>query len=49
MSGETLHMTGKLPGHMSPDSTERYAHFDAGHLEKAADKVSRKIEGLLSG
>lgn len=47
MSGETLHMTGKLLGHRSPNSTERYAHLDIGFLEKAADKVAKKIDGLL--
>lgn len=47
MSGETLSMTGKLLGHKSIKSTERYAHLDAAFLEKAADKVSRKIEALL--
>ncbi|WOI35494.1 site-specific integrase (plasmid) [Tritonibacter scottomollicae] len=47
MSGETLHMTGKLLGHRSQDSTERYAHLDPGYLEKAVDKVARKIDGLL--
>ncbi|WP_264214284.1 site-specific integrase [Leisingera thetidis] len=46
MSGVTLHMTGKLLGHRSPDSTERYAHLDAGFSERAADKVSRKIDML---
>ncbi len=49
MSGETLHMTGKLLGHRSPDSTERYAHLDASYLAKAADKVARKVDELLSG
>jgi integrase len=47
MSGETLSMTGKLLGHRSVKSTERYAHLDAAFLAKAADKVSRKVEGLL--
>lgn len=47
MSGETLHMTGKLLGHRSPNSTERYARLDIGFLEKAADKVAKKIDGLL--
>ncbi|PRZ45611.1 site-specific integrase [Tritonibacter scottomollicae] len=49
MSGESLHMTGKLLGHRSPGSTERYAHLDAGFLEKAADKVAQRIDGLLGG
>lgn len=49
MSGETLHMTGKLLGHRSPDSTERYAHLDASYLAKAADKVAGKVDGLLGG
>jgi len=47
VSGETLHMTGKLLGHRSPNSTERYAHLDIGFLEKTADKVAKKIDGLL--
>ncbi|WP_350356323.1 tyrosine-type recombinase/integrase [Leisingera thetidis] len=47
MSGETLHMTDKLLVHRSPGSTERYAHLDAGFLERAADKVAHKIDGLL--
>ncbi|MBY6058797.1 site-specific integrase [Leisingera daeponensis] len=49
MSGETLHMTGKLLGHRSPESTERYAHLDASYLAKAADGVARKVDELLSG
>lgn len=49
MSGETLLMTGKLLGHQSPKSTQRYAHLDAAFLAKAADKVSRKVEVLLGG
>ncbi|NSY41000.1 site-specific integrase [Leisingera sp. ANG59] len=49
MSGETLHMTGKLLGHRSPESTERYAHLDACYLAKAADKVARKVDRLLGG
>ncbi|WP_156927567.1 tyrosine-type recombinase/integrase [Leisingera methylohalidivorans] len=49
MSGEILHMTGKLLGHRSPDSTERYAHLDASYLAKATDKVAGKVDGLLSG
>ena len=47
MSGETLSMTGKLLGHRSPESTKRYAHLDARHLSKAADKVSKRVSELL--
>ncbi len=47
MSGETLSMTGKLLGHKSIKSTERYAHLDAAFLEKAADVVSQKVAALL--
>lgn len=49
MSGETLSMTGKLLGHRSPNSTERYAHLDAKYLERAAEKVSKKVEALMGG
>lgn len=47
MSGETLSMTGKLLGHKRPDSTERYAHLDQKYLERAANKVARKVAALL--
>ncbi|MCR9086367.1 MAG: site-specific integrase [Rhodobacteraceae bacterium] len=49
LAGETLHMTGKLLGHASPNSTERYAHLDAGVLAKAAETVAKKIDALLGG
>ena len=47
LSGETLHMTGKLLGHRSPHSTERYAHLDPGMLAQAAEQVSAKVAQLL--
>ncbi len=49
MSGETLHMTGKLLGHKSSDSTEHYVPLDGSYLAKVADKVARKVDELLSG
>lgn len=49
MSGETLSMTGKLLGHKRQSSTEIYAHLDDGHLSRAAEKVSKKVMGLLDG
>ncbi|WP_299775772.1 site-specific integrase [uncultured Tateyamaria sp.] len=47
MSGETLSMTGKLLGHKRPNSTERYAHLDQKYLERAANKVARKVAKLM--
>ena len=47
MSGESLATTGKLLGHRRAASTERYAHLDAGHLERAADKMSNAIDGMM--
>lgn len=44
MSGETLAITGKLLGHKSARSTEVYAHLDASHLSRMADKASRLVE-----
>jgi integrase len=49
MSGETLSMTGKLLGHKRQSSTEIYAHLDDGHLSRAAEKVAKKVMGLLDG
>lgn len=43
MSGETLDMAGQLLGHRRTQSTEIYAHLDAGHLIGAADRVANII------
>lgn len=43
MSGETLDMAGQLLGHRRTQSTEIYAHLDAGHLVGAADRVASII------
>jgi len=47
MIGESLNMAGKLLGHKSPKTTEIYAHMDAPHLAKAADRVGDLIENWL--
>ena len=43
MSGETLAITGRLLGHKTPRSTEVYAHLEAKHLARAADKVASMV------
>lgn len=43
LSGETLLTTGKLLGHASARSTERYAHLSGATLAQAANTVSEKI------
>lgn len=48
MSGETLAMTGKLLGHASPVSTERYAHYDGAFLAAAANRVSAHIAEAMA-
>ena len=47
MIGETLNMAGKLLGHKRPKTTEIYAHMDALHLAKAADRVGDLISNWL--
>jgi len=40
-------MAGKLLGHKRPKTTEIYAHMDARHLAKAADRVGDLISNWL--
>jgi len=47
LAGETLTMTGKLLGHKSLHSTQRYAHLDGSVLSKAAEKVSKTIAQMM--
>lgn len=47
MIGESLNMAGKLLGHKRPKTTEIYAHMDAPHLAKAADRVEELISNWL--
>jgi integrase len=47
LSGETLTMTGRLLGHASLHSTQRYAHLDGSILVKASEKVSKEIAKLM--
>jgi integrase len=49
LAGESLPTTGKLLGHKSPSSTKRYTHLDGSTLAKAADRISKEINSLLSG
>ena len=47
MSGETLFMTGKLLGHRSTKTTERYTHLDETFLTEAANKALDRVAQLL--
>lgn len=49
LAGESLPTTGRLLGHASPRTTERYAHLDGSALAKAADKVANQIARLMEG
>ncbi len=48
LAGESLPTTGKLLGHASPRTTERYAHLDGSALAKAADKVAKEIARMMA-
>ncbi len=47
-SGESLHKVGKLLGHTSPQTTNRYAHVDNKALRETADVFGRVYKGLLN-
>jgi integrase len=49
LSGESLPTTGRLLGHASARTTERYAHLDGSALTKAADKVAGVIQQMMLG
>lgn len=44
LSGTSLALTGRLLGHRSQRSTERYTHLDGGELGKAAEVVGKQID-----
>lgn len=48
-SSETLPMIGKLLGHTSVNSTQRYAHLDDETLLRAATTVGGKLESGIKG
>lgn len=48
LAGESLPTTGRLLGHATPRTTQRYAHLDGATLEKAADTISAEIMRLLA-
>ena len=48
-SGMGLLLVGKLLGHLSPSTTERYAHIANDHLRQASQTISQTIMRDLSG
>ena len=48
MSGESLHMMGRLLGHRRAATTNRYAHLDDATLREAAERVADAIYRKLS-
>ena len=47
MSGESLHVTGRLLGHRRSSTTNRYVHLDDATLGQAAERVAVAIERRL--
>lgn len=47
LAGESLPITGRLLGHATPRTTQRYAHLDGATLEKTAETVATVIERLM--
>ena len=44
-----LPIIGKLLGHATTVTTQRYAHLEADPLRRAADAIGDKIAGAMSG
>lgn len=47
MSGESLHITGRLLGHRCASATERYVHLEDATLNEAAERVALAVERKL--
>ena len=47
MNGESLYTTGRLLGHRSPTTTNRYAHLDDATLGEAAERVAAAVQRKL--
>ena len=47
MSGESLHVTGRLLGHRRASTTNRYVHLDDTILSQAAERVAMAIQRKL--
>lgn len=47
MSGESLYTTGRLLGHRSPTTTNRYAHLDDATLGGAAERIAAEVRRKL--
>ena len=48
MSGESLYTTGRLLGHRSPTTTNRYAHLDDATLGGAVERVAAEVQRKLA-
>jgi integrase len=48
-SGMGLHFVGKLLGHSSTSTTERYAHIANNPLRQANETIGEQIDAALSG
>ena len=48
MSGESLHVAGRLLGHRRASTTNRYVHLDDATLTQAAERVAASIQAKLS-
>jgi integrase len=41
--GESLYTIQKMLGHVNPSTTQKYAHFQVDHLQRASDVVAEEI------
>ena len=48
MNGESLYTAGRLLGHRSPTTTNRYAHLDDATLGEAAERVALAVQRKLA-
>lgn len=49
MAGDSLFLVGKMLGHATTATTEKYAHLADDPLHAAMDRNSRRIEAAMSG
>lgn len=46
--GASLQLIGRLLGHASPQTTQRYAHLVADHIREANDAIGEQISRFIS-
>jgi len=49
MTGESLHMVGKILGHTQPQTTARYAHMADDPLQSASERIALSLQAAMAG